>query len=108
MSKHRPGTRGYFKKHVTSDGVTTLLVGADDLTDPKRPYRGPQAAITWDDTWLNICTDPYEGHVMLNIEAINKLRFALGSRTAKKRCCSEPRLVTAQFGNGMKSSKTPV
>lgn len=30
-----------------------------------------------DDTWLNIATDRYEGHAMLNIEALEPLRKAL-------------------------------
>lgn len=51
-----------------------LLVGAEDATDG---YRGPVAEITWDDTWVHIVTDSYEGHVMLNIEVLPFLQQAL-------------------------------
>jgi hypothetical protein len=76
MSKHRPNTTGFLKK-IEERGKPMLLVGAEDLSDPKAPYRGPVAEVTWDDTWLNITTDKYEGHAMLNIEALPYLRRAL-------------------------------
>jgi putative heme degradation protein len=82
MSKHRPGTKGYLIEHVES-GELMYLVGARDETDPKAKYDGPQASVTWDDTWLNIMTDKYEGHVMLNIEALESLRKALAKVSRK-------------------------
>jgi hypothetical protein len=83
MSKNRPATKGYLKKH-TERGEPMFLVGAEDLTS-KPIYRGPEAQVTWDDTWLNISTDPYEGHVMLNIEALPYLRQALAEIDRKRR-----------------------
>jgi hypothetical protein len=81
----RPGTKGFLKKHVEG-GKTTFLVGADDLSNKQQPYHGPTAHITWDETWLNITTDDYEGHAMINIEALPYLRRALArvARTIKK------------------------
>lgn len=76
MSKNRPATKGYIKKHV-EHGKTMFLVGAEDLSDKKAPYRGPVAQVTWDDTWLYVSTDRYEGTAMLNIEALPYLRQAL-------------------------------
>lgn len=43
-----------------------IFVGANDAA---RGYQGPQAEVSADKTWLHIITDPYEGVVMLNIEA---------------------------------------
>lgn len=85
MSKHRPNTKGYVKEHRDSKRGLMLIVGADDLSDAKNPYHGPRADIYWDETWLHIVTDSYEGHVMLNIEALPHLRLALGkiSRVTK-------------------------
>lgn len=74
MSKHRPNTKGYLIEHVER-GKPMYIVGAKDDGDPK--YEGPRAEVTWDDTWLYICTDKYEGHAMLNIEALEPLRKAL-------------------------------
>jgi hypothetical protein len=94
MSKSWPGTKGYLIDHIES-GKPMLLVGAkDETTNPKDRYFGPQAQVTWDDTWLNIETDKYEGHVMLNIEALEPLRKALAkiAREIKKssaRCGGE-------------------
>lgn len=82
MSPTRPATKGYLKRH-SERGKTIFLVGAEDLSDPKAPYRGPVAEVEWDDTWLNITTDKYEGHVMVNIEALPHLRRAL-SQIAKR------------------------
>lgn len=76
MSKHRPETKGYLIEHVER-GKTVYLVGAKDDSDPKNKYEGPRAEVTWDETWLNITTDHYEGRAMLNIEAIEPLRKAL-------------------------------
>jgi len=59
-----------------------LLVGAKDTLDTVHKYEGPVAEITWDDTWLYIVTDKYEGHVMLNIEALPFLRKALAQVAA--------------------------
>jgi hypothetical protein len=52
-------------------------------------YSGPVAQIYYDDSWLNIATDDYEGHAMVNIETLPKLRQALAEvakqiREAKK------------------------
>lgn len=57
------------------------LVGARDA---ERDYDGPAARVHADDTWLNIVTDDYEGHAMLNIETLPMLRRAL-ARIAKER-----------------------
>ncbi len=40
-------------------------------------YSGPAAQVTYDDKWLHICTDDYEGNAMLNIEALPYLQKAL-------------------------------
>lgn len=40
-------------------------------------YYGPTARIEYDDTWLHIITDHYDGHAMLNIETLPYLRRAL-------------------------------
>lgn len=76
MSRNRPGIKGYFIDHVEF-GKRMLLVGAKDETDPTKRYEGPQAKVTWDEDWIYIVTDPYESHVMLNIEAVEPLRKAL-------------------------------
>lgn len=89
MSKLRPETRGYLKKHMER-GKPMFLVGAEDLSDKANPYRGPVAEITWDDTWLNICTDSYEGNVMLNIEALPYLRRALAQIAKARRLAHVP------------------
>ena len=57
-----------------NDGGTLWSVGAQDVD---RDYVGPIAEISADDTWLYIETDPYEGSVMLNIEALPVLLRAL-------------------------------
>lgn len=56
-----------------------FLVGATD-----GDYRGPVAEVSADATWLHICTDSYEGHAMLNIEALPYLQRAL-REIAKRR-----------------------
>jgi hypothetical protein len=90
MRNGRPGTKGFFKRHEDAKRVT-LLVGADDLTNKDRPYHGPTARVTWDDTWLNICTDDYEGNAMINIEALPHLRRALAyiSRSIKAKSSAD-------------------
>ena len=87
MSKHRPHTKGYLIEHVER-GEPMLLVGAEDLSDKLNPYRGPMAEITWDETWLNIVTDKYEGRVMLNIETLPHLRRALAKIERKLKTSS--------------------
>jgi len=73
MSKHRPNTKGYLLRHNGK-----IYVGAEDLSDPRNPYRGPSAEVkVEDDTWLRIVADPYDNSLMLNIEAIPYLRRAL-------------------------------
>jgi hypothetical protein len=73
MTKKRTGTtKGYLIERVER-GQTIFLVGAKDENE----YEGPRAKIDWDNTWLNITTDEYEGHAMLNIEALEPLREAL-------------------------------
>lgn len=52
----------------------TLLVGARDKENGRE---GPVAHVTYDDDWLWISTDEYEGTTMLNIEALPALRRAL-------------------------------
>ncbi len=85
MGKYRPGTKGWIK---TVNG--TLMVGAEDLSDPKNPYRGPIAEVEWDDNWLHITTDPYEGSAMLNIEALPYLRKALAQVARALKDQSQP------------------
>ena len=69
-------TKGYIT--VFERGI---LVGAKDESCD---YRGPVAEVTHDKDWLHIETDPYEGHVMLNIEALPYLQKALRA-VAKER-----------------------
>lgn len=90
MPRNRPNTKGYLKEHRDSKGKLTLIVGADDLSDLTNPYLGPRADITWDDTWVNICTDPYEGNAMLNIEAVPHLRRALAKIARQKSASVKP------------------
>jgi hypothetical protein len=78
MPNHRPNTKGFIRE---KDG--TFYVGAEDLTDKANPYRGPVAEVAHDDTWLTIETDAYEGHAMLNIEALPYLRKALAKISRK-------------------------
>lgn len=54
-------TEGYVRKDENG-----FYVGA---ADKERNYTGPEAYVSADKTWLHIVTDPYEGVVMLNIEA---------------------------------------
>lgn len=49
----------------------------DEQTGRKPRYEGPRAEVTFDHDWLHIQTDPYEGHVMINIEALPNLIKAL-------------------------------
>jgi len=72
MANHRLHTKGFIRE---KDGA--FYVGAEDMSDKERPYRGPVAEVTYDDTWLVIETDAYEGHAMLNIEALPHLRAVL-------------------------------
>ena len=90
MSKNRPGTKGYLIEHVER-GKPMYLVGAKDETDPKNKYEGPRAEVTWNDTWLYICTDQYEGNAMLNIEALEPLRKALAKISRSRRDGQAPR-----------------
>ena len=62
-------TKGYLKR--TEKG--SIVVGANG----DGGYVGPRAQIDHDDAWLHIVTDSYEGHAMLNIEALPQLRRAL-------------------------------
>lgn len=82
MSKNRTGTKGYLIERVDR-GKSIYLVGAKDETDPANKYDGPCAQVTWDGAWLHIITDDYEGHAMLNIEAIEPLRKALAMISRK-------------------------
>lgn len=65
-------------------------------------YIGPTAWIEYDDTWLHIVTDDYEGHAMLNIETLPYLRRALAQiakeikEAAHSRTATPSRLVTPQ------------
>lgn len=51
--------------------------------NPDSDYVGPVARVSFDDQWLHIITDDYEGAAMLNIEALPMLRRAL-ARIAKQ------------------------
>lgn len=90
MSNNRPGTKGYLKEHPDPN-KRAFFVGAKDATDPEAIYEGPVAEITWDDTWLHIVTDNYEGYAMLNIEALGPLRKALAkiARSIKARSADQ-------------------
>lgn len=46
-------------------------------------YYGPVARVTFDATWLHISTDDYEGHALLNIEALPYLQEALAKIAAQ-------------------------
>lgn len=67
------------KPYLKQNGKEFLVwVEATEARDGEaRPYRGQSAAITYDDSWLHIVTDDYEGHAMLNIETLPVLRRAL-------------------------------
>lgn len=80
MSKNRPGTKGFLKRFQGK-----VYVGAEDLSDPASPYRGPLAEVTADDTWLRVVADPYDNHLMLNIEAVPYLRKALAEIERKQK-----------------------
>lgn len=63
----------------------SVYVWAEDISEPPvGRYRGPATKVTHDDAWLYIKTDPYDGVVMLNIEALPALRKAL-AKIAKAR-----------------------
>lgn len=76
-------------KLVEHDGK--LLVWSEDA-DPVKGYKGPIASVYRDRIWLRIVTDPYEGHVMLNIETLPALRRALGliARRVKRADANSP------------------
>lgn len=80
MSPHRPATKGFLRRNNGS-----VYVGAEDLSDPKAPYRGPVAEVTADDTWLRIIADPYDNALMLNIEALPFLKKALSEIERKQK-----------------------
>lgn len=65
------------------------LIGAKD-----GDYAGPAARVYYDENWLHINTDDYEGNAMLNIEALPALRRALAQISKeiklRKRTMSEP------------------
>lgn len=63
------------------------LVGAGN---PASDYRGPEAVVSYANGWLHINTDDYEGHAMLNIEALPYLRRAL-AQIAKEQKARPPR-----------------
>lgn len=66
-----------FQGYLESDGKGQH-VGARTPT-----YKGPEVLIKHDARWLFIVADNEGGHVVLNIEALPKLRLAL-SRVARK------------------------
>lgn len=73
MSKNRPGTKGFLRRHNGN-----LYVGAEDMSEPKSPYKGPVAEVYVENaTWLRIVADIYDNSLMLNIEALPFLRKAL-------------------------------
>lgn len=78
------------RKGFIDDYGSQLLVGARSKDSD---YLGPVADITWDETWLWIVTDEYEGSVMLNIEALPHLRRAL-ARIAKRIKDAEQQVAT--------------
>lgn len=82
MSPHRPETKGFLRRHNGN-----LYVGAEDLSDPKNPYKGPVAEVYVENaTWLRIVADRYDNHLMLNVEALPYLKKALSEieRTMKR------------------------
>lgn len=89
MSKNRPGTKGYLIER-SERGKVVFYVGAKDETDPANKYDGPCAEVAWDETWLTICTDQYEGHAMLNIEALEPLRKALAKISRQVKAAAPP------------------
>lgn len=68
------------------------LVGAEDK---ETNYSGPVARVSADKNWLVIETDAYEGHAMLNVEAlpalIRALRQLQSERTAREQERAERR-----------------
>jgi len=70
-------TRGYIKKEKWGWGVGAKYFTPDKDNDWL--YHGPYARVEYDKDWLHICTDDYEGHAMLNIEALPYLRRALAA-----------------------------
>lgn len=63
------------KPYLEGDASTSQRVGAN-YVDSSGGH-GSFADISADKTWLNIVSDPYEGHVMLHIETLPYLRRAL-------------------------------
>jgi hypothetical protein len=64
--------------YLIEDGPGKFRVGASD--EPQvgdYPYNGPCAEVYGDDSWVCIVTDNYEGHAMLNREALPRLIEAL-------------------------------
>jgi putative sterol carrier protein len=68
--------KGKLEEYQAKDG-TRYLVSASDTLDTVHQYKGPVAEVWFDDTWLRIQTDPYEGSVMINIEALPHMQLAL-------------------------------
>lgn len=62
--------RGHIQ--IYPDGEQSVSATHEDGETP-----GAGAQTTHDESWLNIITDPHEGHVMLNIEALPALQRAL-------------------------------
>ena len=70
---------GVYKAFLRDDPQNDqILVGymEKDQSGPW-PYNGPTARISFDENWLNICTDDYEGNAAINIEALPQLQKAL-------------------------------
>jgi hypothetical protein len=68
------------RKGFIEYGDDVIYVGT---RDNESTYEGPTARVDYDKDWLNITTDDYEGHAMLNIEALPHLRRAL-ARVARE------------------------
>ena len=64
-------TKAVLTPYLIVDGPGKFRVGAND--EPPvgdYPYFGPRAEIFADEMFVHVVTDDYEGHAMLNLEAL--------------------------------------
>lgn len=69
------------KGYLEGANKGTQLVGAKNGNG----YHGPVAHVSHDKNWLHVTTDDYEGHAMLNIEALPFLIKALRTIQRERR-----------------------
>ncbi len=76
-------TKGFIRGSV-EDGFQVGAAATDS------DYIGPVADVSFDDKWLHITTDDYEGAAMLNIEALPFLLKALRQIDKRRRAPPDP------------------